>query len=115
MKLCPVLLNSEDNKKYVLVAGQLLTPQEALERKIFFGYIDIAPLPEKRPITEICVLYEKNPFTPTGEMECVQTLETKPEEIPQELLDNALQSALSSASITGISLGIKETGGKDNE
>lgn len=110
MKLCPVLLNSEDNKKYLLVAGKLLTQQEALEQEIYIGYIDVAPLPEKAPITQMLVNYTHLTLSPTGEMDSILLLDKTQQEIPEEILTKAMEEAMKQESHIGVE--ITQTGGK---
>jgi len=112
MKLCPVLLNSEDNKKYLLVAGKILTPQEALEREIYFGYIDVAPLPEKAPISQMLVKYTIPTLSFTGEMESMTIVKIdEVGEIPDDVLAKAKEAASEQESYITATLGVYTTGG----
>ena len=56
-KLCPVIEHTETKEKLILVKGKLLTKAEAIREEIYFGYIDVAPITTKAPISTIRVLY----------------------------------------------------------
>jgi hypothetical protein len=92
-KLCKVLLNTQDNKKYTLIRGTLLSPSQALEQEIYFGYIDIAPYGLEELVETIRVVYDDtNPYTFTEEVKEVVFPEIKLE-IPQDLIDRAKTEA----------------------
>jgi hypothetical protein len=113
-KLCPIIKDKETGKEYALVNGKLLTQQEALEQKIYFGYIDVAPLPEKSIIKEMCVVYEHSKLEPTGDMTTVFVIEKeKPEMPPQELMEKALNAAVESSKQFILTINGKERGDKD--
>jgi hypothetical protein len=115
-KLCPIIKDKETGKEYALVQGKLLTPQEALERQIFIGFIDVAPLPEKSPITQMLVVYEHSKLEPTGDMTTIFIPEQeKPELPPQELMEKALEKAVEDSKTFSLSLSGQEGGGKNEQ
>jgi hypothetical protein len=92
-KLCKVLLNTQENKKYTLLRGTLLSPSQALEQEIYFGYIDVAPYGLEELVETIRVVYnDANPFVVTEEVKEVVFPEISLE-IPQDLIDRAKTEA----------------------
>ena len=97
-KLCPVVVDTTTNQKYAVVYGKLLNAQEALEQEIYFGYIDVAPIPQTGLISQMQVLYTNLTLSPTGEMELVVLPEEEEvKEVPEELLAEALTQATEEA------------------
>lgn len=104
-KLCKVLLNTQENKKYTLVRGTILSPSQALEREIYFGYIDIAPYGLEELVETIRVVYDDTlPFIITDEVKEL-TFPDIELEIPQDVIDKAQTAASKQDTLITISTG----------
>ena len=118
MKTYQIIKDTTTNEEYVLVKGKLLTKQEAIRDDIIFGYIDIAPVPQKgntEPIRAfkqgVMVNFLNNPYILTENTVELEEEHVLEDYIPDELLDKALGQAMDQqmqVSIHGASVVIKK-------
>ena len=118
MKSYKIIKDTATNEEYVLVKGTILTKEEAIRDDIIFGYIDIAPVPQKgntEPIQafkqDVMINYLNHPYIITENTVELEEEHVLEDYIPDELLDKALGQAMDQqmqVSIHGASVVIKK-------